>query len=263
MQPWKTCLFAAVVAAMAAPAAADWVPEDGHKMHFPQLPDPFGWDVEVSSIDNQHECADDWQCSETGPVGDIHFWYSVALDGGTQIGYVEAVIYSDDPVGDSGKVGEDPNNPYSMPLDPLWSRTFTAATGDFVVLDPAGTGQQGFSDPQQGVWTPNDHFTYQLLNIAEIEDPFIQQAGEIYWLGLHVWWDGGAQEPVGWKTSLDAFQDAAVYRVASGGPWAPLDPAFGDTSIPARLDFAFVITPEPATLALCAAGGLLLLRRRR
>ena len=24
-------------------ALADWDPGDGHKMHFPQLPDPLGW----------------------------------------------------------------------------------------------------------------------------------------------------------------------------------------------------------------------------
>ena len=27
------------VAFMVAPASADWVPSDGHKMHYPQLPD--------------------------------------------------------------------------------------------------------------------------------------------------------------------------------------------------------------------------------
>jgi hypothetical protein len=51
-------------------AIADWEPSDGHKMHFPQMPDPVGWDV------NFHDfyLADDWRCSETGPVTDIHFW---------------------------------------------------------------------------------------------------------------------------------------------------------------------------------------------
>jgi hypothetical protein len=42
-------------------------------MHFPQLPDSTGWDVKASG----GIClADDWQCSETGYVGDIHFWGS-------------------------------------------------------------------------------------------------------------------------------------------------------------------------------------------
>jgi len=27
-------------------AFADWAPGDPHKMHFPQEPDPYGWDVD-------------------------------------------------------------------------------------------------------------------------------------------------------------------------------------------------------------------------
>jgi hypothetical protein len=41
-----------------------------HKMHFPQLPDPTGWDVKAGCLE------DDWECSETGYVTDIHFWGS-------------------------------------------------------------------------------------------------------------------------------------------------------------------------------------------
>jgi hypothetical protein len=50
-----------------------WQPEDGHKMHYPQLPDETGWDVNGSL---PLILADDWQCSETGPVKDIHWWGS-------------------------------------------------------------------------------------------------------------------------------------------------------------------------------------------
>ena len=60
-------------------AKADWVPADGHKMHSPQLPDPNGWDVSAT-VDGQMVpplvLADDWQCSETGYIKDIHFWGS-------------------------------------------------------------------------------------------------------------------------------------------------------------------------------------------
>ena len=62
----------AVVFVLAAPAVADWDPADGHKMHFPQLPDPNGWDVNVTA-DTMY---DDWKCGGTGPVSDVHFWTS-------------------------------------------------------------------------------------------------------------------------------------------------------------------------------------------
>ena len=49
---------------------------DHHKMHFPQLPDEDGWDVS-SGYTGQMQClADDWMCSESGYVTDIHFWGS-------------------------------------------------------------------------------------------------------------------------------------------------------------------------------------------
>ena len=60
----------AVAGIAARPASADWSPGDGHKMHRPQLPDPAGWDVAVSSPG--YRLADDWGCTATGPVTDIH-----------------------------------------------------------------------------------------------------------------------------------------------------------------------------------------------
>ena len=53
-------------------AQAHWVPEDGHKMHFPQMPDPSGWDICLRPM----AVADDFQCSASGPISDIHFWVS-------------------------------------------------------------------------------------------------------------------------------------------------------------------------------------------
>ena len=63
------CLGAFLV----APVLADWDPGDGHKMHFPQLPDEEGWDVNATF---PKVLADDWTCSGTGWVEDIHFWGS-------------------------------------------------------------------------------------------------------------------------------------------------------------------------------------------
>src|SRR5262245_31500720 len=56
-----------------SPALADWAVGDSFKMHFPQLPDPNGLDV---SFERPRMLADDWLCTETGPVSDIHFWLS-------------------------------------------------------------------------------------------------------------------------------------------------------------------------------------------
>ena len=63
-------------------ALGDWDPGDGHKMHYAQLPKPGGWDVAF----NFSRLADDWECSETGPVKDIHFWVSWEQDMVSPIG---------------------------------------------------------------------------------------------------------------------------------------------------------------------------------
>jgi len=52
-------------------ALADWIPEDGHKMHWPQLPDETGWAVNATQ---PLILADDFMCMETGWIKDVHFW---------------------------------------------------------------------------------------------------------------------------------------------------------------------------------------------
>ena len=69
---------ALAVGLMALPLSAQQWPN--HKMHFPQLPDLIGWDVMATSSfpppGQGTVLADDWQCTRTGPVEDIHFWGS-------------------------------------------------------------------------------------------------------------------------------------------------------------------------------------------
>jgi hypothetical protein len=212
------------------------------------LPNPVGWDVEIFRV----PIADDWQCSETGPVSDIHFWTSWAQDNIGQIGWLNIEIFNDIP-------DPDPANPqtFSMPGASLWSHKFLAS--EFTVR-PYGTGNQGFYDPPPSPsWSLNDHQQYQQINIVDIVNPFYQEEGKIYWLSISADWEG-IQASVGWKTSLNYFNDAAVYWNDVDKVWLPLyDPSLAG-SVP--LDLAFVITPEPATLILLGLGALALIKRK-
>jgi hypothetical protein len=264
------------VALIGGVAAADWDPDDPYKMHFPQLPDPSGWDVAFYTDGGTISggfvpagpigLADDWLCSGTGHVTDIHFWVSWKGDDFAPFNTVSVKIYSDDPIGDGGTR---PENTFSQPDKVLWQRVFTQSQFS---MRPYGFGDQGWLDPAyEPATAPADHHDFWQVNIIEIEEPFLQKAGTVYWLGLNI--DPPGPTYVGWKTADvmsypppftgEHFMDDAVFTTITpvGMPtvWHELyDPVTG-----ASLDLAFVITPEPATMALVSVGLAIVAARRR
>lgn len=251
-------VMVAVVLVGGMRAWGDWRVGDPFKMHYPQLPDPAGLDVNFTW---PKVLADDWLCIETGPVSDIHLWLSIQ---GLQqppipvpaIQSIQVWIFSDQPA--------DPPR-YSQPKDLLWAAEFPGAAaprGRVTIVGPE-LGEQGWYDPNLQELIPFDHVAYWQVNITDIADPFVQQAGTIYWLAVSVtmspnWIEMGLGK-AGWKTSLQHFQDDAVWSDGPQGPWHELiDPRTGQS-----IDLAFVITPEPATVGLLGVGGLLMLVGRR
>jgi len=241
-------LGAVLLTGWGLPVQADWNPGDGYKMHNPQLPDPNGWDVRFSSL----TLADDWLCTQSGPIHDIHLWFSWRRDSLVTISNIHLSVHEDVPDPD----GAGPA--YSHPGAELWS-------GDF---DPNGVairlytfGPQGYYDPSGPVVAPPpDHFGVFQINITGITQPFVQSVGNIYWLDVRLDLVPGAppSAAAGWKTSLNHFNDAAVWWDDQMGIWRELrDPQTGGL-----LDLAFVVVPEPSSLALLLAGAGLLLRRR-
>ena len=260
-----TVVVVVLVGSLSGAARADWDPvwsSDrneiiNHKMHYPQLPDPTGWDVYADAW-GPMLVADDWKCSQSGPVDDIHIWGSWSGDFIDTITNVHVSIHKDIPDPD----GDGPL--YSMPGELEWERDFSP--NDILVRD-GGTGEQGFYIPDEAYFL-QDHSLYHQINIDNIRDPFIQEEGKIYWLDIQVthsdpgaWW--------GWKTSQNHFNDDAVWwdynfddPTTPGvvGGWRELrDPLNQEIS----LDMAFVITPEPATLGVLILGLIPVLLRRK
>ena len=211
--------------------AADWDEGGPHKMHYPQLPDPNGWDVHFA--EPPFLLADDWKCSESGPIDSIHFWVSWYAD-------------------DVGTIYMIHNNiegpPYSKPGELLWMAD--VVPGQFVTRF-YGEGPQGWIVMgDQPWWETNNHFVYFQINITNFDrvGSFTQEVGNIYWLDIGVIVSGRA-EHIGWKTTTNHFMDDAVYWWQSPDglvDWYPLiDPITEET-----LDFAFVIGPIPEPFAL-------------
>ena len=233
-----------VVLGLAAGAGADWDVGDGHKMHYPQLPDHFGWDVNATF---PKVLADDWLCTETGWVEDIHFWGSWREDWESPIAAIYLSIHANIPEGPGG---------WSIPGDLLWAVTLEP---DMWVERYWGEGDQGWYDPNTGQWWEHDHFNIWQYNVFLPEDLWFWQEEEtIYWLDISVIPSDPATQ-WGWKTSQDHWNDDAVWSDFPGEWWEELrDPITQES-----LDMAFVITPAPGVLSLLALAGCVGSRRRR
>lgn len=213
-----------LILAFCVPAAsAHWDDAgDNHKMHYPQLPDETGWDVSI----HEQTLADDWQCSQSGPVTGIHVWVSWQQDVVGVLQDLHLSIHADDRTG-----------PFSKPGAELW--TADLAAGGFLLQQrPAGTGSQGWWDPAQGFWERPDHTNFFQLNCIEFTNAFEQTEGTIYWLDMKAVTTEGV---LGWKTSLAAFEDAAVYQDPTGQWQMLIDPLTVESN-----HLAFVIDGAPA-----------------
>lgn len=246
-------VIAAAIAFVAVPALGEWNVGDPCKMHYPQLPDlsPLGGSIASMS---PYSLADDWKCTETGPVTDIHFWGTLSEDLGFPTQF-RLNIYSDNPSGQFG---------WSEPSTLLWTSGDLSQGAWHERLWADGLGH-GFQDPATGgVTFSNKCIQYNFL--FDTAASFFQEEGTIYWLEVVASTD--APNLWGWKVAdpllQDHFNDDAVFLMVDTGwiemryPFEMGHPYEGDS-----VDLAFVITPEPGTIVLLGLGALGILRRRR
>jgi hypothetical protein len=192
-----------------------------HKMHFPQEPDLEGWDVYAVA---PKTLADDWQCSETGWITDIHFWGSWKdIDGDP---------YTDDfytPMPWFGlsihrNIPADPETPWSRPGEMLW---WWDGEIEGTPFEPPA--MEHWFNPNTGEVLYNDHVPYWRYDFFVEQayppaDSFYQYKDSIYWLNIAVHPDH-SPPPYGWgwKSSRDHFMDDATYTdTPPDGPWFPL-----------------------------------------
>ena len=272
----KSLITTLVILALSSAAFADWFP--GQPAKWVQLPDlnPTGMDV-YSSLPIR--LADDFLCTSTELITDIHVWGSWLND--WLPGTVDATgAYVPDPTAVGFRIGihsdipADPTNPdsYSRPGDLLWQ--YGVAPGTVVTNLYADNIQEGWYDPSDETYIPiGDHQAWQYNFFIDPADAFLQKGTPVdpivYWLSVEanpLSVPGVVPAQFGWKTSIDHWNDDAVWmnsNAVPAGPWQELrypsaHPYAGDS-----VDLAFVITPEPATMVLLALGGLSVLNRKR
>jgi hypothetical protein len=247
---FAVCLIGTFISA--GVALADW--DVGDAALYYQLPDPTGWDV---YSEWRNGVANDWVADIDAPITDIHFWGS----------------WKGDVVGDMGDLllqifDNDTSGTFAKPGDQLWEGVFSnddlGQDNDYTTR-LYDTGLQGFYDPRYtDHWYPNNHYNMYQYNINTIDNPFIQEAGQTYWLQISTNYEGCDW---GWKTSLDVTGNTSVFWDTywwCGGYYQQLLQPNGYCNPRTPLDVAFVLTtPEPATLFLMAIGAAAVLRKRR
>jgi len=238
-------------------AQPTWIPGDPAK--WIQMPDvsDTGIDIRDDVGDGKlRRLADDFRCTQTGPITDVHFWGSWLDDNKGNIEYIRLSIYEDIPDSDGG------GPEYSKPGVELWQHTYTQGQFSEKLYRVLPTDEwEWFWDPFTGTIQQNgDHKVWQYDIGIDPLVAFIQQGTaanpKIYWLGIHVQVMPVAGSPpqFGWKTRdpIDThyggghFMDDAVYGEydGTGIPWNELRYPDPHLLAPQSLDMAFVLTGE-------------------
>jgi hypothetical protein len=194
-------LVLSVILIWGVPALADWNPGDPYK--WLQMPNVTsnGVDVSVGAVG----LADDFLCTSSGSITDIHIWGSFRHSYFQPYFYLK--IYSDIPANTGGI-------PYSRPGDILWS------WGGYA------TSSRSWPAEQQYFYVPTmgdiglDNAVYQFNFIIPQDQAFSQTSATTYWLAMGIY--GGFYNEFGWKTSTQHWNDDAVTWNTVNNRWYDL-----------------------------------------
>jgi HYR domain len=198
-----------------------------------------GFDVDASQT---IWLADDFKCTNSGPITDIHLWGSWIndlLDAGATF---TLGIWSDVPAG--GTFSSHPGNN-------LWYQTF--GPGQYAIC-PYINAPESFYQPNAAGLS----FKGQSTNLYYLcffpANPFKQTGSPNqptnYWLSINVQTSPGFPYDFGWKTSQDSYNDPAVWGTGPfPGSWFSLfDPFFG---LPLNFSFKITTQTNPPSPTVC------------
>ena len=233
------------------------LPENTKYVQWPDLT-PNGIDIKVDGRDPLHLLADDFECTLTSLLTDVHLWGSWLHDIPGEITNIHLSIHEDDPIGPGGMRD---NNEWSMPGPLKWQTDIQ----DFEI-SPFFTLPEPYTewwwDPMavEGTADPRGDATVWQVDIQiDPDNAFLQEGTpdnpKIYWLDVHVdvatVQPGGPQEQpeFGWKTRQwpEHYMDDAVW-LGQGG-WQEMHYPVGHPywdSAQKSVDMAFALTFEEA-----------------
>jgi len=175
--------------------------------------------------------ADDFQCTQSGPITDVHIWGSFFRDvlpaEGPGSMTLTLTIYADVP-----------GPGYSHPGQALWSQTFSP--GQYQAANNFTT-TEWWHDPSMPTWIfPGDTNMYQFDFYLDPTNAFDQVEGTIYWLGVSSP-VGPVNFSFGWKTTYQHWNDDACW-LDSAGIWRELRYGDGHPRTGQSMDLAFALS---------------------
>jgi hypothetical protein len=131
-----------------------------------------------------------------------------------------------------------------MPAESLWSYEIF----DFSIVPYDPPTLEGWYDPATGTVIYDDHQAYFQYNINLLDSTmwFWQDSGVVYWLSISANVDDptGLDPHWGWKSSVDHWNDDAVWRVIGGPIWQELyEPGTGG-GVPIVNNFYVVVNEQ-------------------
>ncbi len=209
-----------------------------------QPPNLSGYDI---SDGLGYVLADDFVCTNTGPITDIHIWGSWLHDVHSAVTNFIIGIYSDVPAGTNAAGAPTPSHPGGL----LWSESFS--TGQFSESIYT-VGQEQFISPASvDIIGPDTNVWFYCFYPT---NPFTQTGSAalptVYWLAVYAQglFGGAIANPpqFGWKTTPSIRNDVSVNTQwtgslpPAGAPWNT-NSTPGNSPIGAQpLDLAFVLT---------------------
>jgi hypothetical protein len=200
-----------------------------------------GWD-ELSDYDMWPVVADDWECNDSRPITDIHWWGSFI---GWNQPYLPPVMPQSFHIGIWTDVPDpDPCNPmdFSHPGLLVWENYCDNYVWNFAGYD---------KDPRQRHMYPDEtnDSCFQFNQLLSQDEWFYQEPtgdpcnSRIYWLSIAPVW--GSTTPTyrwGWKTRPHYFNDDAV-AIQWANPWWP--PVVGATTWMNGIPIQWPAWPNP------------------
>jgi len=219
----------------------DWAAGQPYKMHWPQLPDLGSTGIDISL--SRTPLADDFKCTATGPIRDIHIWGSFQKDvlpkDGPESLTLQVSIYSDIPAIPATTAT------WSRPGSLLWTRTFRP--GEYSARK-VHDGPEDWYEPVANLYAPANHRLAFQYNFCIDRDTFVQQQGTVYWLVVKDV-STNTDSMFGWKTTSPRYHwnDDAAYQMSTKLGWTAMTYPKGHRYEGRTMDLAFVIAGDDTT----------------